>query len=159
MLVDTGGFHGFVFDTLIAEHRAMLGMLDRLRALPATDVDARRAAFAELSRAVYAHARAEELIVFPALDGSHELGHHVRLDKREHQAIEGLMRDIETTPASSLDWARKVAMLADLLHRHFVDEEEVVFPHARNVISDQHSAELLTSYETERDLVLSQLQR
>lgn len=159
MLVDTGGFHGFVFDTLIAEHRSIAAKLERIRALPAEDAETRRVEFAELGRLIYAHARGEELIVFPALDGSYELGHHVRLDRREHQAIEAMIRDIESTPAASLDWSRKLTLLADLLRRHFADEEEVVFPHAHNVISDQHAAQLLDTYEAERDLVLSQLPR
>jgi hemerythrin superfamily protein len=158
MLVDTSGFHGGVFATLLEEHRVITGMLDELLRRPAGEAAERGAAFTALARTVRAHDRAEEAIVYPPLDGSYELGHHVRIDRRQHRAIEELLQAVERTPADDPAWTGRLSELQRLLARHLADEEGVVIPRARFVISGQHASELLLAYERERDRILGELE-
>jgi hemerythrin-like domain-containing protein len=157
MLVDRGSFHALLFDILIEEHRLIATLVERALALPSSEPAERVAAFARISRLVRAHAGAEEDILFPVLDGSYELGHHVREDVAVHAAIAERMRRIERTPADGVDWSHDLAALWELLAQHFADEENVVFPRARCVISDGSSMELAISYERDRDRMLELL--
>jgi hemerythrin superfamily protein len=157
MLVDRGSFHELVYDILIAEHRAMAALLEEALATPASQAAARTEAFTRFARLLRAHAHAEEKILFPVLDGSYELGHHVRKDAAQHAQLEELVRLIEDTPAADPAWRPSVAALQRRLLLHFVDEEDVVFPRARRVMDDAHAMDLALRYERDRDAVLDRL--
>jgi hypothetical protein len=156
MLVDTGEYHGLLFDRLVEEHREILAMLDDAVAIDEDDVIGRRSAFRRLARVIRIHARAEETIVFPALDGSYELGHHVREDQAHHRAIDARIRELERSSVIGESWRARIRDLRTMLECHFADEEQVVFPHARCVISDPRSRELLDEYDQERELLRRQ---
>ena len=151
MLVDTGDFHGLLFRRLIEEHREILALLDTIRG--------RDASFARLVRAIRIHFRAEEAIVFPKLDGSYELGHHVRIDQAQHRAIDAMLRDLEHVQLGGAEWLDRLAGLRDQLVAHFADEENVVFPRAHNVISSPDEQALLVLYEQEREFLTSRVTR
>lgn len=156
MLVDTSEYHGLLFDRLVEEHREILAMLDATADIDDDDVIGRRTAFRRLARIIRIHARAEEMIVFPALDGSYELGHHVREDQAHHRAIDARIRELERGSAIDQSWTAQIQSLRTMLEVHFADEEQVVFPQARCVISDPRSRELLEEYDQERELLLRQ---
>jgi len=154
MLINRTEFDGSVFDRLTEEHRTIRALLDGLLALEVDDVR-RTAWFARLAELVRAHARAEDEIVFPALEGSHELGRRMRQEHAHHQRIEALIHGVVVQPATSDEWAHRLRMLDVALRDHFYDEEHNVFPLARYVISAEHAADLLNLYERDRDLTLS----
>lgn len=143
MLVDRSTFLGFIFARLVEEHREILAILDG--ALE----DGQPASFRRLARILRVHARAEELIVFPALDGSHELGHHVHEDVQVHRDIDQQLRALEQSADRGPAWRARAMTLREILVTHFGDEELRLFPGAQCVISDQHSQDLLNEYERE----------
>jgi hemerythrin-like domain-containing protein len=151
MLFNLADFEGDVFERLIAEHREIARMLDELDGLPAHARTERTAAFDAVARALRIHDQAEDDVVFPPLDHSYELGAHMRVDHRDHAAIEAQLRAIEEADRAGADWARKLAALVELVRRHFADEEEFVIPHARNVISGPRAAELLSAFLKDRE--------
>jgi hemerythrin superfamily protein len=157
MLVATSDYHGLLFDRLAEEHREILTALEQALSIGESDPHGRREAFRHLARTIRIHARAEEEVVFPPLDGSYELGHHVREDVAQHRAIEEQLRDIELGFPSGAAWLEAVRRLRTLLLHNFADEEGVVFPRAHNVISDPAARDLLVVYEQQREVVEHQL--
>ena len=153
MLVATSDYHGLLFDRLAEEHHEILAALDQALAIDESDPHGRREAFRYLARVIRIHARAEEDVVFPTLDGSYELGHHVREDQAQHRAIEDQLREIELGFPSGAAWFEAMRRLRSLLLRNFTDEEGVVFPRAHNVISDPQARDLLIEYEQQREVV------
>jgi hypothetical protein len=151
MLVDTSDYHGLIFDRLIDEHREIQALLEATLALADDAVAARRIAFAQLDRLIRLHAEAEERIVFPVLDGSYELGHHVREDQAEHRIIDTHLRAIAASGLSGPGWRDLFEALHATLMRHFVDEEKIVFPRALCVISSPDSQRMLYEYEQDRE--------
>lgn len=151
MLVDRGSFQGFIFTRLIEEHREILALFD------AALVDGEPATFRRLARILRVHAKAEELIVFPALDGSHELGHHVHEDVLIHRDIDEQLRALENSADRGPAWLARASALREILLAHFADEEVLLFPGAHCVISDQHSQDLLNEYERECAFLATQL--
>lgn len=159
MLVDRGGFHELVYDILIKEHRAMAHLLEQALSIPASSPADRVAIFEKFARLLRAHAHAEEKILFPVLDGSHELEHHVREDAAAHARIEKMIREIEQTPPDDPFWRRGVSALRHRLEVHLDDEEHVVFPRARCVIDDARAMDLGLLYERDRDAELARVAR
>jgi hemerythrin superfamily protein len=149
MYVETSGYPGQLFHRLVEEHREILATLDAT-----LEVDD-SAGFARVAQMIRIHARAEEAVIFPVLDGSYELAHHVREDVEEHRTIEAQLREIAQRDAMGKAWHDQARALRVMLVRHFQDEEEVVFPRARNVINPR-SNELLELYEIEREFLARQ---
>jgi hemerythrin superfamily protein len=154
MLTNRTDAEGSVFERLVEEHVAIRKLLEAGLASHADD-PTRTAAFHQLARMIRAHARAEDEIVFAALDGSHELGGHMRADHVAHAAIAEALDDVEALAPSSPAWKQRLHGLSALLTSHFRDEETVVFPRARFVISAQRAAEMLALYDRDRELALA----
>jgi len=114
--------------------------------------NADRAGLARLARMLRIHARAEEDIVFPALDGSHELGHHVREDQALHRVIDAELLAVEREPDDAA-WQPRLAALRVTLVAHCAEEESQLFPRARCVISDSHARDLFDVYELEQEML------
>jgi iron-sulfur cluster repair protein YtfE (RIC family) len=159
MLIDRGPFHELVYDILVTEHRALAALLEQALAIPASRPAERVATFTGFARLLRAHAHAEEKIFFPVLDGSYELGHHVREDAVAHARIGELLREIEGIPAMDPAWHHALVVLRMTLERHFDDEETVVFPRAHCVVGDARAMELGALYEYDRDEELARLAR
>lgn len=153
MYTETDGYPGQLFHRLVEEHREILALVDQLLATDPLDP---RAAIARLATTIRVHARAEEAVIFRVLDGSYELGHHVREDEHEHRTIDAQLRMIERRAGAGVPWRDQVEALRVMLLRHFDDEEEVVFPRARYVVNPR-SDDLLRLYDQEREYVAGQL--
>jgi hemerythrin superfamily protein len=146
MLTDTAGdFYGFIFNRLVEEQHEILGLADAFAEGPDNP-----ALLATLARAVRLHDRAEEVVLFPILDGSYELGHHVREDVREHRVIESLLEELQRRDPTEPGFRRQINELRAALEHNFVDEQDV-YARARTVVSDEHAQELLGVYEQERE--------
>jgi hypothetical protein len=157
MLVDTSDSRGTLFERLVEEHRDILAMLAATLEIDDTDMLGRRAGFARLARVLRIHARAEEAIVFPRLDGSYELGHHVREEQAQHRAIDGRMKEIERSSAIGDAWRAEVEALRRVLEQHFAVEEKFLIPHAHCVISDPDAHTLLADWDQECEFLGRQI--
>jgi len=151
MLVDSGDYHGLIFGRLREEHREIVSLLADVMRLD--DDEARAAAFARLAQLIRIHDRAEDEIVYPVLEGSRELRHHMREDTKDHRAIDALLRSIEVDSAAGPGWQERLTALRAALDHHFADEEEYVFPRAHAVISSPEEQEMLLFYEQEREFL------
>ncbi len=140
------GYSGLLFRRLTEEHQRILAALDLMIDSDDPDPETRRAAFERLARAIRIQSAAEEAIVFPVLDGSFELGHHVREDQARMRGIEARLRKIERS--DEID-AAQLLVLRSMLVREYDDEEQVVFPRALMVM-DSTVDTMLLEYEQER---------
>jgi hemerythrin-like domain-containing protein len=147
---------------LRGEHREierLLGALDRwARALAGPtgcdDPRTEAARFVSVLRGLVAdfhHAR-EEGIVFEVLEqscASRERG-HLAVMTHEHHLLDGLISELDALAGSSAAWdatqrerATDVALTyADLLRRHILKEEAVIYPMAETRISESGRAEI-----------------
>lgn len=140
------GYTGQLLRRLTEEHHAILAALDLLIDSDTPDLAERRKAFAWIARAIRIQAEAEDRVLFPLLDGSHELGHHVREDEERFRAIDARLRRLERSDLLDVEELRS---LRAMLVREFEDEERVVFPRAQMVL-DPNSDETLLKYDQER---------
>lgn len=152
MMGQAHGYTAQLIQRLEAEHREILAEFDALVALGERGpVD--RSILVHLAWTIYLHDRAEDAIVFPALDGSYALGRHIRAEQHEHRIIETQFEDLELRFSLGGEWLQQARTLRAFLLRHFAHEEDVVFARAATVL-DPLSDELLLRYEQERTFLL-----
>jgi iron-sulfur cluster repair protein YtfE (RIC family) len=119
-----------VIDILTTDHREMLELLAQIEgaADPTTRRDLADTVIAEVMR----HAVAEEMYVYPAIaehvpDGAAEVEH----DKREHDEIVQLMKQLEGVDAAEPRFLEVTRELQANLSHHIADEEADQFPQLR----------------------------
>lgn len=146
-----------LFGKLIEEHRMIAALFDI--AIGSRELDDRRAAFATLARELTLHMRAEEEIVYPALDGSYELGDRIHEARREHERAAARLETLEELGDSGDVWLAKVRALRAEVEHHVREEERAVFPRARMVLDRLHQEELLELYEQDKVVQARRLDR
>jgi hemerythrin superfamily protein len=119
-----------VVDILTADHRDMIGLIEQIEST--TDVSQRRDLADTLIAEVMRHAVAEEMYVYPAMkdhvpNGADEVEH----DKKEHDEIVKLMKQLERVEPSDQTFMELVRQLQSKLSHHANDEESDQFPKLR----------------------------
>ncbi|BDB62296.1 MULTISPECIES: hemerythrin domain-containing protein [unclassified Rhodococcus (in: high G+C Gram-positive bacteria)] len=140
-----------VVTILTEDHREMLELLGR--AETTLDAEERRdltdSAIAEVMR----HSVAEEMFVYPEMEkhlpGGTEAVEH---DKKEHDEIVQVMKQLEGADASSAEFTTLVKKLQDLLRHHADDEESEQFPELRAHLGQETLVEVGTKVQAAKKL-------
>jgi hemerythrin superfamily protein len=143
------------FDRLIAEHRQVDAMLQRL-----TDaVDApnayRIALFMRYKRAITKHSLAEEDIVYPALHDEVRDEAGSKSLYEEHAEIKILTAEVEhALMDEDPNWQDRVRSLHEALARHMRHEEEEEFPKMRSVLDEDRQRAMSVEIRREERMVI-----
>jgi hemerythrin superfamily protein len=129
----THGTNADVVDVLTADHREMIDLIGQIELTP--DPGQRRDIADTLIAEVMRHAVAEEMFVYPAVkdhvpNGAEEVEH----DKKEHDEIVKVMKQVEGVDPSDPKFMDLIGQLQAQLSHHANDEETEQFPKLRSHI-------------------------
>jgi hemerythrin superfamily protein len=127
------GTNSDVVDILTGDHREMIDLIGQIELAP--DPGHRRDIADTLIAEVMRHAVAEEMFVYPAVkdhvpNGAEEVEH----DKKEHDEIVKVMKQIEGVDPSDSKFMELIGQLQAQLSHHANDEETEQFPKLRSHI-------------------------
>lgn len=135
------------------KHRDLLAQLEKTSG----DSEERRTLWKTFYYDVGAHAAAEELAFYSALiaksDGQPEGRHSVA----EHHELDEMIQELNDMVMSSPGWLTRFKTMKDRYEHHIEEEEEDIFPVAKEVIgadkSGKIAAEFVRKKKHERKLV------
>ncbi|GAA4883631.1 hemerythrin domain-containing protein [Kitasatospora terrestris] len=122
------GHGGNVIAELLADHREVEEMFDRIQALPSGD-ERRREVADEFTIELVRHSVAEEMYLYPAV--REHLPGGDRLADREiedHAAVERLLKELEGLDCDDVRFDLLVDQLVNEVSAHVSDEEANLFP-------------------------------
>jgi hemerythrin superfamily protein len=124
---------------LTNDHRAVEGLFSRLVQSGAADVHERRVIFRAIKAELEAHSRVEEEVFYPAVMRlrSREARETVRAALEEHQALDGLLAEVDQMEPDDPQFAARVAALRQSVERHVLAEEGPLFSEARIHLTDE----------------------
>ena len=140
-----------IFDLLIADHRLVSAVFDRLKkAMDADEPDEDMCL--ELMMTIDAlltpHARAEEQIVYPAFaEASEEANDPVNEAFEEHALVHQLVAQIKALPGVNDEWKAKAKVMMDLVEHHVREEEGEQFQKARKAFTRDEAIDLGAQFE------------
>ena len=140
-----------VVDILTADHQEMVELLGQIEGTtnPSERRDLADTVIAEVMR----HAVAEEMYVYPAIEEHMPGGEKsVEHDKREHQEIVEVMKQIEGVDANEPAFMERVRELHSLLRHHAKEEESRQFPELRAHIPADKLVDMGRKVETAKKL-------
>ncbi len=137
----SGGTSTDVVDILTTDHREMVALIGQIESTadPGRRRDLADTVIAEVMR----HAVAEEMFVYPAVEehvpnGTKEVEH----DKKEHDEIVRLMKQVEDVDAADPEFMELIRELEAKLRHHAKDEESEQFPQLRAHIPPEKLVDL-----------------
>ena len=134
-------------DLLKQEHKEAVDLATRI--CESHDPAEARELFNELKLALTLHSRAEERVVYRALEKSdvpaaQDIGHEGEI---EHSLLDHLMDQMSRGRADSDAWQARAKVLKELLTHHVTEEHEEMFPQLGRLFSAQERASMCDRFE------------
>ncbi len=130
-----------IYDRIKDDHGKQRGLSAGLAETSGNSQERRRL-FTSLEKELESHAAVEEKTFYKELlnydDGQEQARHSVS----EHKEAADLLEELRDTDMSSNAWLMTFKKLKEELEHHMDEEEEEVFPLARNLIDKRRAAEL-----------------
>jgi hemerythrin-like domain-containing protein len=115
------------------DHDAVKKLLKDLEDTTERAVKTREEMFGRLKFALTVHEQMEEAILYPALKQHAEAKDIVLEAYEEHDVVDKVLSDLETTPFDDESWHAKLKVMSENLHHHIEEEEQEMFEQARKV--------------------------
>jgi hemerythrin-like domain-containing protein len=135
-------------EALELEHKAVMKIFDTLENTDETATTRRNLHLAQLKHALAKHDVEEGNVIYPAL---REAGFTEQADQltKEHGYVKQYLYELETMPTSSPDWIAKLRTFRADLERHVAEEENVLFPQLRELLSEEKNKKLTATMNKE----------
>ncbi len=135
-----------VVDLILKDHREFERLIEQLR----TDPASRPGTLPVLTTLVFAHSRAEESQVYPAVADEIGQSDHVEHSQEEHVEADELLAKLAKTDPEGADFMPAFEALVKALTHHMEEEEETVLADMRDGLSTERRDELGTAFLAER---------
>ena len=142
-----------VVDVLQTDHREVELMFTELEGLfgPDADADRRREVTDNVTIELVRHSVAEEVVVYPRVKEkvSEEEAERAR---REHAEAEATMKRLEQMDSNDPRFEAEIRTLMTEIREHVAEEEGVMFPHMREVFTDEELVDMKRQVEAIKKL-------
>lgn len=143
-----------VFKLLEKDHEKVKGLFKKLADTSDGAQKTRDSLFKELATELTVHAKVEETIVYPRLKEIDELSDQVEEGIDEHHEAEALLEELAGMDTTDKEWSAKLKELQEAVEHHVKEEEQELFPEARDFIDDDEAMELAKTVEQEKKEML-----
>lgn len=138
------------FELLKTDHKKVSGIFEKLEDTTERAVKTRDELFAQLKQELDIHAHIEETIFYPALKREAETRAITLEGFEEHHVIKILLNELNELGVDNEQWTAKLKVLKENVEHHVEEEEEDMFPKAREVFSSEVIDDLGARMETEK---------
>ena len=104
--------------------------------------------FQKIKKALAAHSRIEQGILYPALENQHELRSLLLESYKKHKHVEVLVRGIDELVSENKPCDSELKILEETVTRSNDEEEKKIFPRVRELLDDRTLTSLARQFET-----------
>lgn len=133
-----------ILDIILNDHRVIRNLLLELKAVEKDRAEKEKIYF-ELQRVLTAHAKAEELSLYVAMESRVDFRGLGLQGEVEHAVAEKLMEEIRKTSDDS-EWAAKIKVWQTLVEQHLDVEEKDILPKFREVTDPRERQDIAKAY-------------
>jgi hemerythrin superfamily protein len=139
-----------IFERLKKDHEKHRELLTAIQKTGSKDGKERRRLFEEFKTETTAHAAAEEETLYATMmrdtEGRHDAQHSVA----EHKEVGDMLEELAKTDETSEDWMDKFDKLRKRYLHHIDEEEDDMFPKAKELLSKPKTVELEKEFESRK---------
>jgi hemerythrin-like domain-containing protein len=144
-----------IFELLKRDHETVRQLLDQIEHAGADRE--REQLFARLVTEVEAHSQAEDDVFYTSIEGLADLGDKIDEARQEHDQVEALLEELDGLPAGADDWLDKVREIRAMIRHHVDEEENQIFPLARQHLGAQEAVRLGRELRMARNMATEEL--
>lgn len=138
------------FQLLKEDHKKVSEIFQQLEPTTERAVKTRSQLFEELKTNLDIHAHVEETIFYAAIKREAETREIVLEGFEEHHVIKMLLKELDSMPVDTEQWAAKLKVLQENVEHHVEEEEGEMFQKARGVLSEEQINDLGARMEEEK---------
>ena len=139
------------FKFIAKEHERMDRAFAKLADTPEEDAEKRENIFGGLKKDLEIHMKIEEAILYPMLKKQSETRGKAFEGIAEHDVGKNLLREMDSMPKGSEEWTAKLDVLKESMEHHNKEEEEDMFPEAREILSQEEIDDLGRRLQVEKE--------
>jgi hemerythrin superfamily protein len=128
-----------IYSLLRQDHQRVKELFDRIEATESGGGGKRESLFAAIKKELILHKEAEESTFYAALSMLPELSYRIEEAMEEHVDIEELLQELEELDTGSDAFMAQFAELREEVEHHVGDEENEIFPRARDLLTEEQS--------------------
>ena len=138
-----------IYTKLKNDHQSVAHLLQQLLEMGTgtTNTVKRQTVFTELKHSLIQHSKAEDEIFYAPLRERNETRDLIRDAQDEHQRIETQLDELDRIGKNDALWGARLHTLKGMIEHHVREEEEKVFPKAKNILTAQRANELGRQFE------------
>ena len=134
-----------VFDELKSDHTTQRTLM-RLMLKTKEGTKGRKELFQRFRSALEAHASAEDRVLYSPLLADAVGRRHAAHSIGEHEEMRDMLESLAQTDIASPEWIKRAEVLVEANKHHIKEEEEDIFPIAREVLSRAEVKEMSKEY-------------
>lgn len=138
-----------IYEAIRQDHTNHRELLNKI-AETEGDSPERRKYWDEFYYDVKSHAAAEEETFYSKLMSKEDGQDHARHSVAEHQELDDIMEELNDMDMSSGAWLTHFKTLKHEYEHHMEEEENDIFPKAREVLTDDGNGEIARKFETRK---------
>jgi uncharacterized protein (TIGR02284 family) len=142
--------HDQLFRTLKTDHDEVKKAFTRIR--ESESASERRSLIDTLRKEILPHMIAEEKVVYASLRERKEPWSDALEALEEHHAAQMVLRELAAMSPEDERFRAKATVLKEMVEHHFREEEDKIFRHLKEVLSEDKAGEVLDSFNREKEL-------
>jgi iron-sulfur cluster repair protein YtfE (RIC family) len=139
-----------LFELLERDHSKILTLIDKLEKTTTRAIKTRNNLFTELNGELDQHVMLEEEIFYPELKTHPEVKPLVKKALQDHKQIRIILKELKSLPRASHEWKETLTELKEVMSKHMTYEEEKIFVHAVELLSEEQKEDIFSRVEEER---------
>ncbi|MGJ3230572.1 MAG: hemerythrin domain-containing protein [Oceanicaulis sp.] len=146
-----------IYKEIKADHDHARDLMGRIMDTSNQASKQRAELFEEFKLDMWSHNKIEEALLYQPLREAKETRGEAMEALNEHHVAGGLIEELDAMPKDSDAWIGKFSALKDMIEHHMQEEENEVFPDAKNVIKEDRAEELGDKFQSRKNVVVPAL--
>ncbi|MGC1955351.1 MAG: hemerythrin domain-containing protein [Gammaproteobacteria bacterium] len=139
-----------IYDLLHKDHEEISKLLNKLETSSEGAIKTRENTFSKLKNELTAHSEAEQQTFYTALKNNEKTHELILEGIQEHELVSHLLEELDSMNKGTEDWKAKLSVLRENVEHHVDEEENELFEHARQVLSDDQAQRIARQFEEQK---------
>jgi hemerythrin superfamily protein len=139
-----------IYSLLRQDHQRVKELFEQIEATEPNGGGKRETVFGAIKKELMVHKEAEESTFYAALSVLPEMSDRIEEAMEEHVDVEELLQELDETDTGSDAFMAQLAELREEVEHHVSEEENEIFPRARELLTEEQADSLAREMQTQK---------
>lgn len=145
-----------ILELIEQDHRKVESLLEEIK--KTKDAKKKMKLFNDIYKEVNLHAKAEELVFYPAMREYDDTAEYIEEAEEEHEDAEALLEEMKEFNPKDAEFKEKLEELTEAIQHHVEEEESEIFKAVRKCIDEQQLNTLGEEFQAAKGKLQAEVQ-